>query len=320
MTGGRPARIATDTTEAVLDASAPLGISGFEYVYKDSDTLSYRRCGPQLVVTTDCYNGAVRYVYHSEAAPLIPPVSILTLQFAFMCSSLQVQLRRNPMRLSQVLVIAAASILFASEAIAVTMDSNQAKISTVARGGSRQRFLRSYKKTVEDDSDDLDEERVRTTALETLAKSWAAGADLNINKSLRVDENAGEERNWVNEFKALFDASRLSRRDVKKALKNQDFVPELYKKWDKHPVGDISKTVKADMFHPREKELLVDYLNKVREGPASSTVNKSGKKSVGYQLNQREAAAVNAEGILIRKIERLNSKGKYVEKVDDAAQ
>ncbi|GMF57752.1 unnamed protein product [Phytophthora fragariaefolia] len=84
------------------------------------------------------------------------------------------------MRLSQVLVIAAASFLFASEAIAVTPDSNQAKISTVARGDSRQRFLRSYKKTVEDDSDDLDdldEERAGNSALEALAKSWGHNLD-----------------------------------------------------------------------------------------------------------------------------------------------
>ncbi|OWZ06004.1 Avirulence (Avh) protein [Phytophthora megakarya] len=82
------------------------------------------------------------------------------------------------MRLSQVLVVATASFFFASEAIAVTEDSNQVKISTLTRGGPSQRLLRSYSKPVEEDSDDLDdpddsEERSGTTEkLKALAKSW----------------------------------------------------------------------------------------------------------------------------------------------------
>ncbi|KAJ8508353.1 hypothetical protein ON010_g18878 [Phytophthora cinnamomi] len=57
------------------------------------------------------------------------------------------------MRLPQVLVIAAASFLFASEAIAVTTDSE----ITVARDSLSQRRLRSYSKPAkEDDSDDSD--------------------------------------------------------------------------------------------------------------------------------------------------------------------
>ncbi|KAG6594269.1 putative secreted RxLR effector protein [Phytophthora cinnamomi] len=54
------------------------------------------------------------------------------------------------MRLSHVLVIAAASFLFASEAIAVTMDSE----ITVARDGLSQRRLRSYNKPAKDDDSD----------------------------------------------------------------------------------------------------------------------------------------------------------------------
>ncbi|POM59937.1 Secreted RxLR effector peptide protein [Phytophthora palmivora] len=80
------------------------------------------------------------------------------------------------MRLSQVLVVAAASFLFASEAITVTMDSNQAKISTVVGGGPSQRLLRRNEKPVDpdsDDSDDLDEERGgNTDQLKALARSW----------------------------------------------------------------------------------------------------------------------------------------------------
>ncbi|KAG2766060.1 hypothetical protein Pcac1_g22657 [Phytophthora cactorum] len=91
---------------------------------------------------------------------------------------LQVQQRSNPMRLSQVLVVAAASFLFASEAIAVTMDSNQAKISTVARGGPSKRLLRSYSKPVEDDSDDLDDSEERTgNGLAALATRWGYTVD-----------------------------------------------------------------------------------------------------------------------------------------------
>ncbi|OWZ10620.1 Avirulence (Avh) protein [Phytophthora megakarya] len=84
------------------------------------------------------------------------------------------------MRLSQVLMVAAA-FLFTSEAIAVTVVSNQAKISTVASAGPNQRLLRSYK-PVEEDSDDLDaldktEERGRPSKLQALASSWGLSFD-----------------------------------------------------------------------------------------------------------------------------------------------
>ncbi|KAJ8523757.1 hypothetical protein ON010_g17360 [Phytophthora cinnamomi] len=55
--------------------------------------------------------------------------------------------KRTSLRLAQVLFFAAASILFASEAIAVTADSS----ITVARNGLSQRRLRSYSKPVEED-------------------------------------------------------------------------------------------------------------------------------------------------------------------------
>ncbi|OWZ10812.1 Avirulence (Avh) protein [Phytophthora megakarya] len=87
------------------------------------------------------------------------------------------------MHLSQVVVVAAASFLFASKAIAVTADTNQAKISMVARGGPSQRLLRY--KPVKDDSydiDDLDdlgetEERGFTSDLQALARSWSLSYD-----------------------------------------------------------------------------------------------------------------------------------------------
>ncbi|OWY99517.1 Avirulence (Avh) protein [Phytophthora megakarya] len=84
------------------------------------------------------------------------------------------------MHLSQVLVVGVASFLFASEAIAVAMNSNQAKTLTVERD---QRSLRSYSKPVEDDSDDFDdfddldslddtEERGGNPTVQDLAKKW----------------------------------------------------------------------------------------------------------------------------------------------------
>ncbi|OWZ04483.1 Avirulence (Avh) protein [Phytophthora megakarya] len=96
------------------------------------------------------------------------------------------------MRLSQVLVIGAASFLFANEAIAVTMDSNQAKVSTMASAGPTQRLLRSYKH-VEEDSDDLDdldnlEERSGNPALRDLAKSWSLSFDDIISGAIRLTD------------------------------------------------------------------------------------------------------------------------------------
>ncbi|KAK1932348.1 hypothetical protein P3T76_012342 [Phytophthora citrophthora] len=56
------------------------------------------------------------------------------------------------MRLSQVLVIAAASFLFASDTVAVTT-SNQAKISKMVQSSPSQRLLRSDKYLVLDEKD-----------------------------------------------------------------------------------------------------------------------------------------------------------------------
>ncbi|OWZ13275.1 Avirulence (Avh) protein [Phytophthora megakarya] len=100
------------------------------------------------------------------------------------------------MRLSQVLVLAAASFLFASETIAVTMGSNQAKISTVARVRPNQRLLRSYK-PVEDDSDDQDdlddlddsEERGgNTEQLKALARGWGLSFSKISNGSIKLTD------------------------------------------------------------------------------------------------------------------------------------
>ncbi|OWY94008.1 Avirulence (Avh) protein [Phytophthora megakarya] len=85
------------------------------------------------------------------------------------------------MRLTQVVVVAAVSFLFTSDVIAVTMDSNQAKVSAVAGADPSHRFMRSYK-PVEEDSDDLDvidetEERGGTSKLQDLARSWGLSYD-----------------------------------------------------------------------------------------------------------------------------------------------
>ncbi|OWZ14096.1 Avirulence (Avh) protein [Phytophthora megakarya] len=117
------------------------------------------------------------------------------------------------MRLSQVLVVAAASFLFATETIAVTMDSNQGKISSVARGGQSQRVLRSYK-PVEDDSDDLDdsEERGGNSALKDLAKSWGlsfSGIQSGVVKLSEEQHNA-----WTAIVNAGIATSKKTKRDA----------------------------------------------------------------------------------------------------------
>ncbi|KAK1941445.1 hypothetical protein P3T76_007311 [Phytophthora citrophthora] len=98
------------------------------------------------------------------------------------------------MRLSQVLVIAVASFVFASDTVAVAT-SNQAKISKMVQSNPSQRFLRSHRYLVnkeEDESDDsvdveergyttYDEEDMEERAplsqaqidkLETIASRW----------------------------------------------------------------------------------------------------------------------------------------------------
>ncbi|OWZ20238.1 Avirulence (Avh) protein [Phytophthora megakarya] len=123
------------------------------------------------------------------------------------------------MRLSQVLVVAAASFLFASDAIAVTMDTNQAKISTMARGGPSQRLLRSYK-PVEDDSDGLDdledlddsEERGGNSGLKDLAKSW--GLSYSGIKSGAVRLSESQHNAWKAIVNAGIDAGKKAKRDA----------------------------------------------------------------------------------------------------------
>ncbi|KAJ8528581.1 hypothetical protein ON010_g14748 [Phytophthora cinnamomi] len=66
------------------------------------------------------------------------------------------------MRLSQVLVVIAASVLVTSEALLTTTDSNQVKTSKVASLGSGQRLLRTHPMVAEDEDDS--EERVLSEA------------------------------------------------------------------------------------------------------------------------------------------------------------
>ncbi|KAK1932253.1 hypothetical protein P3T76_012247 [Phytophthora citrophthora] len=98
------------------------------------------------------------------------------------------------MRLSQVLVIAVASFLFASDSVAVAT-SNQAKISKIVQSSPSQRLLRSDKYLVLDEKDqsedsvdvkergfttpdeeDLEERSplspAQVTKLENIAKGW----------------------------------------------------------------------------------------------------------------------------------------------------
>ncbi|KAG1706274.1 hypothetical protein DVH05_001422 [Phytophthora capsici] len=63
------------------------------------------------------------------------------------------------MRLAQILVIAAASLLFAGETVAVAT-SNQVKISKVAQSSPSQRLLRSNKYPITEEEEDESEDPV----------------------------------------------------------------------------------------------------------------------------------------------------------------
>ncbi|POM70262.1 Secreted RxLR effector peptide protein [Phytophthora palmivora] len=128
------------------------------------------------------------------------------------------------MRLSQVLVIAAASFLFAGEAIAVTMDSNQAKISTVARGSPSQRLLRKYEETDSDDLDDLDylnsEERGIESIVQALATQWGHSVDDISNGLVRLTEKQHEA--WKAIVNKGIEASKKAKRDAANAAWRRD--------------------------------------------------------------------------------------------------
>ncbi|OWZ07421.1 Avirulence (Avh) protein [Phytophthora megakarya] len=124
------------------------------------------------------------------------------------------------MRLSQFLVVVAASFLFASETIAVTIDSNQAKISTVAHGGPNQRLLRRYKEPVDEEPDDLNnlqdlEERGKTTMLKELAESWGKSYDDIINSVITLTRD--EKREWIATINKAVAAKRKKHRDAHNA-------------------------------------------------------------------------------------------------------
>ncbi|OWZ00614.1 RxLR effector protein [Phytophthora megakarya] len=119
------------------------------------------------------------------------------------------------MRLSQVLVVVAASFLFASETIAVTIDSNQAKISTVAHGGPNQRLLRRYKEPVDEEPDDLNnlqdlEERGITTMLQELASTWGKSYDDIINRVITL--TGDEKKAWRTTINKAVDAKKKKHR------------------------------------------------------------------------------------------------------------
>ncbi|OWY99634.1 Avirulence (Avh) protein [Phytophthora megakarya] len=132
------------------------------------------------------------------------------------------------MRLSQVVVVAVASFLFASEGIALSMDTNQAKILTVARGGPSQRLLRSYK-PVKDDSDDLDdledlddsEERGgNTEQLQALARSWGLSFSKISNGTIKLTEE--QLQAWQAIINAGVKASEKAQRDAHNAKWRRD--------------------------------------------------------------------------------------------------
>ncbi|POM62647.1 Avr1b-1 Avirulence-like protein [Phytophthora palmivora] len=95
------------------------------------------------------------------------------------------------MRLSQVLVVAAASFLFASEAIAVTVDSNQAKI-TVVGGSPSQRLLRKYEEPDSDVLDDLENTEERGRSIYDLAAKWGHSVDDIQNRVVKLSEKRQE--------------------------------------------------------------------------------------------------------------------------------
>ncbi|OWZ18733.1 Avirulence (Avh) protein [Phytophthora megakarya] len=120
------------------------------------------------------------------------------------------------MRLSQVLVFAGASIIFESGVTAVTIDSNQAKISMVAGASPSQRLLRSYK-PVEDDSVDVDdffdlddsEERGGNSALKDLARSW--GFSLSDIQSGVVKLTEEQLKTWIEIVNQSITASKKAK-------------------------------------------------------------------------------------------------------------
>ncbi|EGZ10416.1 hypothetical protein PHYSODRAFT_287041 [Phytophthora sojae] len=134
------------------------------------------------------------------------------------------------MRLSQVLVVAAASFLFASEAIAVTTDSVQAKITTVARGGPSQRLLRSYSKPAEENDsadsekwgftteelDDDSEERGLTSgqieSLTKLANKWGHSYDDLVNGVVRLSEK--KQQKWIDRVNAYIKENKKAQREA----------------------------------------------------------------------------------------------------------
>ncbi|OWY97907.1 Avirulence (Avh) protein [Phytophthora megakarya] len=130
------------------------------------------------------------------------------------------------MLLTRVLVIVAASFVLASEAT-VTINSNQAKISTMAhtmaRGGPSQRLLRSYK-PVEDDSDglndleNLDESEERggnTEQLKALARGWGLSFSKISNGSIKLTEE--QLQAWQAIINAGVQAKRKVARDAHNA-------------------------------------------------------------------------------------------------------
>ncbi|POM61477.1 RxLR effector peptide [Phytophthora palmivora] len=114
------------------------------------------------------------------------------------------------MRLSQVLVVAAASFLFASEAIAVTADSNQAKLSTVARVGPSQRLLRRYEEPDSDDLDDLDDTEERGRSIYDLATKWGHSVDDIKSGAVRLSES--RLKKWQTALNEAIDAKKKAER------------------------------------------------------------------------------------------------------------
>lgn len=83
------------------------------------------------------------------------------------------------MRLSQVLVLIAASLLFTSEALSATMDSKISKVTSP--GASSQRLLRVHHSTVEDDDDS--EERGLTSKYAEKLAAYADDLGFNLQRA-----------------------------------------------------------------------------------------------------------------------------------------
>ncbi|KAE9000215.1 hypothetical protein PF010_g13231 [Phytophthora fragariae] len=89
------------------------------------------------------------------------------------------------MRLSQVLVLIAASFLVASEAHSTTTESNQVKLSEVASpSGPNQRLLRTHQQIVEDEDDSSEERTFTPTQLEKLER-YATKLGINWERAQR---------------------------------------------------------------------------------------------------------------------------------------